>query len=536
MICKLNSVFLLLVVCVAACGQSRSKKEPASNHVVYSDSATKNNSVSEFFLDSLTLEQFIGQHKISQKRAGELREFYTNRNYEYAWFDESGLAQHTHSFWSLHNAYLNYSRDSSFFNKQLHEQMRKLIDEEDDMPLSANDRQELEMELTDHFFDYAQYAYAGKIDPSKLNWHIPQKKVNAIALLDSLVTKTGKKLDEWEPLNKSYLLLRQQLVRLYEIQENGGWPTIDESNTYRLGDSSMDVYHLKTRLKISGDYSEHDSSFVFSKALMNAVKKAQKRFGLKQDGIAGAQTVLELNVSPKDRIEQILVNMERMRWMPSQKGKRTLVANIPEFKLHVYENNREAFQMKIVVGKAANKTVIFSDQLQYVVFSPYWNVPTSIVRKEILPAMQNDPSYLQRHNMEQVGSSEGLPKIRQKPGSNNALGRVKFIFPNSYNIYFHDTPAKSLFDEGQRAFSHGCIRLAQPVRLAEYLLQDKKGWTDERIEKAMHSGTEKWVKLDEPVPVLITYITAWVDSEGLLNFRDDIYGRDEELKKRLFTE
>lgn len=150
--------------------------------------------------------------------------------------------------------------------------------------------------------------------------------------------------------------------------------------------------------------------------------------------------------------------------------------------------------------------------------------------------MQNDPSYLQRHHMEQVGSSEGLPKIRQKPGSNNALGRVKFIFPNSYNIYFHDTSPKSLFDEGQRAFSHGCIRLAQPVRLAEYLLQDKKDWTDERIEKAMHSGTEKWVKLDEPVPVLITYITAWVDSEGLLNFRDDIYGRDEELKKRLFTE
>jgi murein L,D-transpeptidase YcbB/YkuD len=166
---------------------------------------------------------------------------------------------------------------------------------------------------------------------------------------------------------------------------------------------------------------------------------------------------------------------------------------------------------------AATKTVVFNDQLKHVVFSPYWNVPRSIVRNEILPAMNRNPGYLSRNNMEQTGTSGGLPVIRQKPGGSNALGRVKFIFPNSFNIYFHDTPAKSLFQQEQRAFGHGCIRLEEPRQLAEYLLQNQPEWTDRRISDAMNSGTEKWVALKEPVAVAITYFTAWVDADGNLN-------------------
>ena len=200
------------------------------------------------------------------------------------------------------------------------------------------------------------------------------------------------------------------------------------------------------------------------------------------------------------------------------------------------EDGKEMFTMRIVVGKAANRTVVFNDQLKYVVFSPYWNVPRSIVRNEILPAMNKNPGYLSRNNMEQTGTSGGLPVIRQNPGAGNALGKVKFIFPNSYNIYFHDTPAKPLFDQAKRAFSHGCIRLQEPKKLAAYLLQDQPDWTESRISAAMNAGIEKWVALEEPVAVAITYFTAWVDRAGKLNFRDDIYGHDQELAERLFAD
>ena len=190
--------------------------------------------------------------------------------------------------------------------------------------------------------------------------------------------------------------------------------------------------------------------------------------------------------------------------------------------------------MKIVVGTEAHRTVIFSDELRYVVFSPYWNVPRSIVRNEILPKMNRDPGYLGRMNMERTGTEGGLPVIRQRPGGANALGKVKFLFPNPYNIYLHDSPAKSLFDQTQRAFSHGCIRVSEPFELARYLLKDQPQWTDAAIRKAMNRGSEKWVTLEKKVPVFIYYLTAWVDEAGRVQFRDDIYGHDARMAAHLF--
>lgn len=192
--------------------------------------------------------------------------------------------------------------------------------------------------------------------------------------------------------------------------------------------------------------------------------------------------------------------------------------------------------MNIVVGKAAARTVIFSDELQYVVFSPYWNVPRSIVKNEIVPAMNRSSSYLRRNNMEITGYSDGLPVVRQKPGGSNALGRVKFIFPNRYNIYFHDTPARTLFTKEARAFSHGCVRVQEPFTLAQYLLRTDSSWTNARISKAMNGHMEVWVKLPEAVPVYLLYLTAWVDGDGVLNFRDDVYGHDRRMAERLFAD
>jgi L,D-transpeptidase YcbB len=226
--------------------------------------------------------------------------------------------------------------------------------------------------------------------------------------------------------------------------------------------------------------------------------------------------------------------MDRMRWLPQKPQGVLITVNIPEFVLHVTNGKNKVFDMNVVVGKEGNTTMMFNGDLNQVVFSPYWNVPPSIVRKEILPAMERNSNYIQAKNMEITGNEGDLPVIRQKPGPGNALGKVKFLFPNSFNIYFHDTPEKSLFEKDKRAYSHGCIRLADPVKMANWLLENNPEWTPEKINEAMNSGNEKYVKLKKAVPVIITYYTAWVDETGRLNFRDDIYQHDEVLMQKMF--
>jgi murein L,D-transpeptidase YcbB/YkuD len=228
--------------------------------------------------------------------------------------------------------------------------------------------------------------------------------------------------------------------------------------------------------------------------------------------------------------------MDRMRWLPNTPSSDNLiVVNIPEYVLHMYEGKNKVWDMNVVVGKVGHNTMMFNGDLNQIVFSPYWNVPPSIVKNEILPAMGRNPNYIASQNMEVTGNSGGLPEVRQKPGQGNALGKVKFLFPNSFNIYFHDTPSKSLFDREKRAFSHGCIRLSDPTKMAEYLLRNQSEWTPEKIQEAMNAGTEKYVKLQKPVPVIITYYTAWVDDKGRMNFRDDIYKHDDKLAKKMFN-
>jgi murein L,D-transpeptidase YcbB/YkuD len=291
---------------------------------------------------------------------------------------------------------------------------------------------------------------------------------------------------------------------------------------------------LKNRLRISGDMPGNDTSAVFNDTLEMGVKNFQIRHGYKPDGIVTAALVKDMNVPVQKRVQQILMNMDRMRWVPNAPSGNLILVNIPEFKLYVMDGQKKVFDMVVVVGKEGNNTTIFTGDLNQVVFSPYWNVPPSIVKNEILPAMSRNPGYLASQNMEVTGNSGGLPEIRQRPGGDNALGKVKFLFPNSYNIYFHDTPSKSLFQRDKRALSHGCIRLAEPEKMATWLLRNQPEWTPDRIRAAMNAGTEKYVKLKDPVPVFITYYTTWVDERGLLNFRDDIYAHDTDLAKKTF--
>ena len=304
----------------------------------------------------------------------------------------------------------------------------------------------------------------------------------------------------------------------------------------KKGTSDPAIQVIKRRLEITGEMIGKDTSQVFNDTLENAVRTFQTTMGYKPDGIITAQLIKDMNVPVMERLKQILLNMGRMRWMPLEPDGRLIIVNIPEFVLHVYENKRKAWDMNVVVGKEGHNTTMFSGDLNQIVFSPYWNVPPSIVTKEILPKLASNPDYLANQNMEQIGTDEnGVPKIRQLPGSENSLGKVKFLFPNSFNIYFHDTNAKSLFEKDKRAFSHGCIRLAEPEKMAQYLLRDQPEWTPEKIDEAMNSGQEKYVRLKSPVPVIITYYTAWVDDNGQLNFRDDIYSHDENLGSKMFV-
>ena len=499
-------------------------------------SITPENAFTDLFLDSMRLEAFIQEGKLDSATAQHMRSFYNGRNYQFAWFNKDGLTEPGLSFWNLLNSFISLSRDSSLFNKEL---AHGMVDFTDGDTLFRTDKKTLErteLGLTRQFFIYARVAYAGRIDPLELQWFIPRKKIDALALLDSLVTHRDTSLENWEPLNNQYQDLKKALIRFNDIADKGGWQPIDleKRKSYKPGDSALTILQLKARLFASGDLQAMDSSMIYDSTLYQSVRQVQHRFGFKEDGLIDKALVKALNVPVKQRIEQMLINLERMRWLPEEPAPGRIVANIPEYKLHVYEHNDKVFDMNIVVGKEGNSTVIFNDELKYIVFSPYWNVPRSIVKNEILPAMSRNPNYLASQNMEITSQKGSIPTIRQLPGPRNSLGRVKFLFPNNYNIYFHDTPAKSLFQREKRAFSHGCMRLEDAKKLAVYLLRDQPEWTEDRIQQAMSQGTEKWVTLKQHIPVYVSYFTAWVDEGGALHFRDDIYGHDRRMAERLF--
>ncbi len=387
-----------------------------------------------------------------------------------------------------------------------------------------------EIMLSAQYFVYAKNVWAGLSEKEieSNNWYISRKKISYAVLLDSLLN--GKDVLNSPPVYRQYSLLKNQLKKYEDIKQDGGFAIVDDvKKSLKKGDSSVIITGAKKWFFISGDLAISDTSRVFDDNLEAAVKKMQQRLGLKIDGIIGKELVKELNVPIETRMQQIMVNMERSRWVPVSVATDYLVVNIPEFKLHAYEKDNLLWSMDAVVGKPVHNTVIFSGKIKYVVFSPYWNVPTSILKNEILPGILRNKDYLVSHNMEW---SNG--QVRQRSGPDNALGLVKFLFPNSYNIYLHDTPSKSLFSESSRAFSHGCIRLSDAEKLANYLLKSDTAWTSEKIYTAMHLGKEEFVTLKKSETVFIVYFTAWVDSEGQLNFRKDLYKRDMRLAAILF--
>jgi len=496
-------------------------------------------SYSDLFLDSMAVENYITSNTVNDTISRRIRSFYNTRNYQFAWFSSDGPTEQGRSFWNLHQYYTTYSSDTSLNDKNLRKRINNIMSEET-VKVSANDKSMVnnEISLTDHFIRYMLNNYkTGEIKRKEMERFVPFKKEDPMYLADSLLTKKHKDNKYYGDVNAAYKLLKDQLQKYFDIQKRGGWPQVATTHkTLKKGLTALEIPTIKKRLEITGEMSAGDTSQLFDDQLEKAVKNFQLSRGLTPTGIVTTSLVREMNVPALKRIEQLLINMGRMRWMLSANEGNLIMVNIPEFMLHVYEGKNKVFEMPVVVGKEGHNTTMFTGNLNQVVFSPYWNVTPNIVRDEILPAMAADPDYLTRNNMEEVGSPvDGLPTIRQLPGPKNSLGLVKFLFPNSYDIYFHDTPAKSLFSRDKRAFSHGCIRLSDPVKLAKYVLREQPEWTPEKIDEAMNSGEEKFVKVKDPIPVLITYYTAWVDENGVLNFRDDIYGHDANLIQKMFT-
>lgn len=491
---------------------------------------TPANAYNDLFLDTGDVNKFITQQKLNDTLANRLLSFYNARNFQYAWFDSHGLNEQAYGFRSLYD----YSVDTSENNKSLEYRLNAMMNGDSDSAASPRDADivKTELQLTQRFIIYFLNNGTDR-SVEGLERAVPAKK-------EEIMKKAAVILDDKnrDAVNNSYTALVKSLQQYVDIAKKGGWDTIavEKKKQYKKGDSAALIGWVKRRLQITGEYPEKDTTIVFNDGLENAVRLFEDTHGHTPRGIITDTLLREMNTPAIKLVERMIINLERMLWSPSTPEGRVIMVNIPEFALHVWNGKNKDFDMPVVVGKEGKSTTMFSGNLNQIVFSPYWNLPNSIVREEVLPAMARNGNYLSSKNMEITGERNGLPVIRQLPGKDNPLGRVKFLFPNSFNIYFHDTNQKYLFQKDQRAFSHGCIRLGDPVKMANYLLADNSAWTPERIDSAMNSGKEKYVKVKDPVPVLITYYTTWVDENGKLQFREDIYDHDAYTARKLFTD
>lgn len=495
-------------------------------------------------LDSADVPVFLEANPRYRADSAEIQAFYAGRGRQYAWFVNDSLS-------SAADAMLNLL--DPLDNDSVADPWRTLLAAAR-ADSTGNDslRLRVELGLTAQFFLMAHKEYGGYVqgDLRELDWYIPRRKKNYSMLLDSLVAGWTD-LSPIEPVHPQYQGLKYRLQRYYAAEAEGPPMAFDfGKGPVAMGDSLPEYCELRHFLFRMGDLAVDSIAYSMDSTLFKAVVDFQERHGLEGTGKLDAALAAALNVPIADRIRTILLNMERLRWVNPTPPEDYLLVNIPEYRLHVFEAGKETWNMKVVVGAVATHTVIFSAELSQIVFAPYWNIPRSIVRNEVAPAMRRNANYLVKNRMEVVSGGRVVPTnsiewstyqgggpylVRQRPGPENSLGLVKFLFPNEFSIYLHDTPAKSRFIPEKRAFSHGCIRLSEPKRLAEQLLRNDSAWTPEAIEKAMHAGREKVVEVMPPMPVSISYFTAWVDSQGRLNFRDDVYGHDAKLAKELFA-
>ena len=411
--------------------------------------------------------------------------------------------------------------------------------------------------LTNVFLTFAGNLHYGKVDPETLDTHwntghprngsvIEYKLNNAIAS-----GRIANALKEIRLQHPKYQQLKKGLARYRTIEREGGWPVLPEGAKLQEGSREKRVAMLRQRLKVSGDISamNTDTSTVYSRELVDAVKRFQRRNGMEADGVVGTSTIRVMNIPVARRIDQIRINLERCRWFLSDLEPTCILVNVPSFTLQYIENGHQRWNTRVIVGKPTRETPLFKADMQYVILNPQWVIPPTILTKDALPALRKSTSYLGRKHLKIISQDGGIVnpasvnwsqysgmnfpyRLQQSAGDHGALGRIKFLLPNPYIVYLHDTPSKELFAESTRNFSSGCIRVQNPLDLATLVLQDSVRWSRTNINAAINTGKTRMVTLPKRIPVYILYLTT-TDEDDELHFRDDVYNRDDILLKAL---
>lgn len=432
-------------------------------------------------------------------------------------------------------------------------------------PLSAEAGEQLEQRMHQAVLRYLNDLHHGRINPKTIGENYSEDArppFDAEALL-AQYTAAGDLAPVWQaatPQVPMYAGLRAELQRYLKLRDDPAWaeplPLLAKGKGVAWQPDEAVLQTLAQRLVQLGDLPQEAvaDATALEAALPGALQTFQRRHGLKETGRIDRATIEQLNVPPAQRAVHIAQTMERLRWAPLHQSKRMLVVNVPEYRLRAYTLGDNAkvlhvLAMDVIVGKANHqRTPLFNEDMVRVEFSPYWNVPPSITRKEMVPRLQHDPDYVRRNGYEIVGPggaradvnedtlaalASGRMRLRQRPGRGNALGDVKFIFPNKNNIYLHHTSAPGLFKRDYRALSHGCVRVENPVALAQFVLQDDPQWPEQRIRQVMDKRISHNVQVPEPLPVILTYLTTVIDEDGRLKFVPDVYGQDKRLQKAL---
>lgn len=419
---------------------------------------------------------------------------------------------------------------------------------------------DLDLLLTDAFLVYGSHLLVGRVNPETIDpeWKANRRDADLASVLDRALAGEGLRaaLHGLLPPQRGYARLREALVRYRQVQAAGGWEAIPAGDAFTVGQPDPRVPALRRRLAVGGDLSGDAAtaaSDTFDLGVEAAVRRFQERHGLTADGVVGTATLDALNVPVEERIDQVELNLERWRWLPQDLGERHILVNIAAFWLEVIEADTTALTMRVMVGRPYRRTPVFSGMLTYLVLAPYWHVPRNLAVEDQLPLIKRNGSHFAQQRIRvyegwgadsreidpaSVDWSRMTPaqfpyRLRQDPGPNNALGRVKFMFPNTHAVYLHDTPARELFDRTERAFSSGCIRVERPLELAAYLLQGDRRWSRRALEQSIERWQEQTVQVPRPIPVHLLYWTAWAGDDGRIHFRRDLYGRDARLQRAL---
>ena len=429
------------------------------------------------------------------------------------------------------------------------------------------DKVDLEFKISQLYKAYTDYAYLGSINwgafqarisnlivnDVSTEWVLHRPRANAIAMLEkaALGADLGKELQKAIPRQYHYRQLQKEVQRYRKIKADGGWPTIYLNMTLKPGNRAEEVRSLRERLIVTKDYvpcSDSAEGTVYDSCLQDAVKHFQLRNGLKDDGEVGPMTLRVLNKTVEDRIETMLLNLDRIKWLNVPHSKRHIIINIPDFMLYFEEDGELIQSIRTIVGTPKNPTPIFSNTVKTIVLNPQWNVPKSIIQKEMIPKLLKNPNAMSKQKIEifngwgkdaakidpasvnwsKYRHSKHMPyRFAQTAGTHNALGKVKFLFPNKFSVYMHDTPTKHLFVKNKRAFSHGCIRLQKPRELLETFSTFNNNVDFEKSQEILKGKKKAYYALQKRVPVDVIYLTSWVDYDGKLQFRNDVYQYDE---------